>query len=260
MTPDPYRASGGPGVPQSWNRYAYVIGDPLNLIDPRGTTYCFINPSTGAVESCYDSVDVSAGLDGGSGGGAKSGTTNVPTDPLGLSAQQARLLALAWQNQVKNHDLNSCQALADFAADAADQSKNEQQFVNSFGAFVEKDLATQLGGIAYNTGPVSLYSGGDNGFASLFQNTLPDNNPNAGDNGDQAHHFAAFLEFGYKWGAGVGSLTAFALEVAQSLGSMTLNKGDVELGIFAAELGWRLDHAQITAFDVADIIRGVYCH
>jgi len=60
-------------------------------------------------------------------------------------------------------------------------------------SFVEKDLATQLGGIAYNTGPVSLYSGGDNGFASLFQNTLPDNNPNAGDNGDQAHHFAAFL-------------------------------------------------------------------
>ena len=43
MTPDPYKGrSGGPGDPnnpQSWNRYAYVVGDPVNLIDPRGQWY-----------------------------------------------------------------------------------------------------------------------------------------------------------------------------------------------------------------------------
>jgi len=40
MTPDPYRGtSGGPGdpnKPQSWNKYAYTTGDPVNWIDPQG--------------------------------------------------------------------------------------------------------------------------------------------------------------------------------------------------------------------------------
>ncbi len=41
MSPDPYRATTGsvnnPANPLSWNRYAYVLGDPVNLYDPRGT-------------------------------------------------------------------------------------------------------------------------------------------------------------------------------------------------------------------------------
>ncbi len=36
-TADPYRASAGAGDPGSWNRYAYVTGDPINLLDPGGT-------------------------------------------------------------------------------------------------------------------------------------------------------------------------------------------------------------------------------
>jgi RHS repeat-associated protein len=36
LTSDPYRASGGPSDPGSWNRYAYVQGDPVNLTDPAG--------------------------------------------------------------------------------------------------------------------------------------------------------------------------------------------------------------------------------
>ena len=39
MTADPYIASGGPSDPQSWNRYAYVAGDPVNLVDPQGLFY-----------------------------------------------------------------------------------------------------------------------------------------------------------------------------------------------------------------------------
>ena len=35
-TPDPYRASGGPADPGSWNRYAYVQGDPVNFSDATG--------------------------------------------------------------------------------------------------------------------------------------------------------------------------------------------------------------------------------
>ncbi len=47
LTPDPYQASGGPADPQSWNRYSYVIGDPVNYIDPRGTNYAFTEPVVG---------------------------------------------------------------------------------------------------------------------------------------------------------------------------------------------------------------------
>jgi RHS repeat-associated protein len=36
LTADPYRASGGPRDPGSWNRYAYTRGDPINFNDPYG--------------------------------------------------------------------------------------------------------------------------------------------------------------------------------------------------------------------------------
>jgi hypothetical protein len=39
MTPDPYRASGRPRDPQSWNHYAYAGGDPVNRLDPSGLDY-----------------------------------------------------------------------------------------------------------------------------------------------------------------------------------------------------------------------------
>ena len=43
MTPDPYRGTGGgsgdANNPQSWNRYAYVIGDPINWTDSSGQFY-----------------------------------------------------------------------------------------------------------------------------------------------------------------------------------------------------------------------------
>jgi hypothetical protein len=45
MTSDPYVASGGVSSPGSWNRYAYVDGDPVNWMDPRGLDKCNGNPS-----------------------------------------------------------------------------------------------------------------------------------------------------------------------------------------------------------------------
>jgi RHS repeat-associated protein len=45
-TADPYRASGGPADPQSWNRYAYVENDPVNYHDPWGL-YRYVAPSQG---------------------------------------------------------------------------------------------------------------------------------------------------------------------------------------------------------------------
>jgi len=39
-TPDPSTASIDPKGPQSWHRYSYVLGDPVNLYDANGTDPC----------------------------------------------------------------------------------------------------------------------------------------------------------------------------------------------------------------------------
>jgi len=257
--PDPYKNSGGPELPQSWNRYTYVVGDPINLIDPQGTTFCFINPSTGAVESCYDSVDVSAGLDGGSGGGGKSGTTNIPTDPLGFSVQQAWALAKGYQQAVKNGVLNDCQALADFAADVADQAANVNQFVRDFGVLTPAPGSSTPGtGIAWNSSPVALNTGQASGYATQYQNTIPDN-PATGWNGDQGHHFAAFFQFGYLHGAAAGQVLAFGMEWWQGTMSGVLNVGDVALGEVAAQIGADLASGHDMGA-AANAIRGLCSH
>ena len=46
MSADPYRASGGPADPGSWNRYLYVGGDPINRYDPRGLDWWDPNTNT----------------------------------------------------------------------------------------------------------------------------------------------------------------------------------------------------------------------
>lgn len=54
MTPDPYQASGGPGVPQSWNRYGYVENDPVNYRDPQGLESCSVTRALLPDPGCYN--------------------------------------------------------------------------------------------------------------------------------------------------------------------------------------------------------------
>jgi RHS repeat-associated protein len=57
LTADPYEASGGAAEPGSWNRYSYVLGDPIGYHDKSGLLAC-----TGSVENgtyrCYESITV----------------------------------------------------------------------------------------------------------------------------------------------------------------------------------------------------------
>lgn len=66
FTADPYMASGGAAVPASWNRMGYVVGDPVNRLDPSGLDYTIPQDGTfdpahsGNVTAGHTSVTVTA--------------------------------------------------------------------------------------------------------------------------------------------------------------------------------------------------------
>jgi hypothetical protein len=81
MSPDPYKASAGASDPGSWNRYAYVGGDPINYKDSTGL---YRGPGDdGSCATLYDACSD----DGGYAGGALS-----------------IVLQLAWQLQSERQD------------------------------------------------------------------------------------------------------------------------------------------------------------
>jgi hypothetical protein len=131
--------------------------------------------------------------------------------------------------QVNGTTYTDCHALSDYASAAAYNSSTAH-FVMSF-----MNLVPNTPGIPSVGHEVILYNGGDNGFASQFQNTV-DDGPNG--NCDQSHHFAAFLEFGYQFGAAAGVTEANVLEIWQSFkNGGPINQGDILLGEMAAQLG-----------------------
>ena len=79
LSPDPYKASAGPEDPASWNRYAYVKGDPVNWNDPTGLDNCAAGDtlpcSTTTTSSGIDTIGFFldslgiGGIDGGAGVG-----------------------------------------------------------------------------------------------------------------------------------------------------------------------------------------------
>ncbi len=74
LTADPYRAlstgAANPGNPGSWNRYAYVGGDPINAHDPMGLDAC---PSDDPCSKSDDPIITGGDFYGGSGSSASGG-------------------------------------------------------------------------------------------------------------------------------------------------------------------------------------------
>ncbi|MEO8649469.1 MAG: RHS repeat-associated core domain-containing protein [Acidobacteriota bacterium] len=55
---DPLLASGMPGNPQTWNRYPYVLGNPLRLVDPTGKSPSTHIDENGKVVAVIDDGDL----------------------------------------------------------------------------------------------------------------------------------------------------------------------------------------------------------
>ena len=76
-TPDPYGGSASVANPQSFNRYSYVLNDPVNLLDPTGLDFCFggillpsdVSPNYPGFEDWRCNSNKSDGPGGGGGDG-----------------------------------------------------------------------------------------------------------------------------------------------------------------------------------------------
>jgi RHS repeat-associated protein len=79
LTPDPSNSTptspSNPRAPQSWNRFSYVTGDPVNQMDPAGTDGC---SGDGSCSDCVDNPFAPECSNSGSGDDPPSAPT-VPT-------------------------------------------------------------------------------------------------------------------------------------------------------------------------------------
>jgi RHS repeat-associated protein len=140
MSADPYRASGGPADPGSWNRYAYAGNDPVNFSDPSGLFY---GCPSGDWAAC--------------GGGTDPGTGTSPFDPSlwrfvthfspsphtppsnrPHTREQLVKIANKLKKLVNAKEETDCEALSDFAPAAAENlgfdKASRWQFKSNFGA------------------------------------------------------------------------------------------------------------------------------
>ena len=260
-TPDLYKQSAGPQEPGSWNRYAYVGSDPVNLFDPAGL--CAQDTATSVnVCSTVNGIDYATFLffqgqpsasnkpkpNPESGGGLPFNTTGV------LSVFDLYNVGMDLSQQVNGKTYTNCQALTDYAGAAAYGNNSAAKFVNDFMNLVPSGWWSPLIPSVTAGQQVVLYQGGDNGFLSQFRNTVDDS---ANGNGDQAHHFAAFLEWGYEFGSAAGQTASSFLEFAQGLYNGTVNGGDINLGNFAAQIGADLRSGTISITAAVQKISGL---
>jgi RHS repeat-associated protein len=179
MTPDPYKASGGhgtgkPGDPQSWNRYAYTRGDPVNRFDPNGT-------------------DDSGTGDGGDGGDPNGGDTSSFTCDTSWESD-ASLVGTPCGIQVPGPYggmvyINIAAIVAAAEAEAAAlaaQQNGPQCFAQLKTRPVDDPTAQTFGGthsfwyIQTSTGQQYILSGGPTGAGSGYLNVYTSTNVTSG--------------------------------------------------------------------------------
>ena len=152
--------------------------------------------------------------------------------------------------------------MADYGSAAADGA-DPADLNRAFGNLTPGQRASNVAGISTSANPVFLYAGGSNGFAAQYQNTIPDAGAGSPNNGDQGHHFAAFFQIGFAYGAGFGDALARIFEggemffnnLAGSVGP--LNSGDIALGMAAVQIGADLASGRISTSGAAGRIRSL---
>jgi RHS repeat-associated protein len=95
MTPDPYGGSRSPRNPTSWNRYSYVLGDPINGNDLSGLDCGTTSNQTGAPSE----------VDCGNDQGDDSQDSDEGDDSAATTWTSADITGTAWVNQSNGADI-----------------------------------------------------------------------------------------------------------------------------------------------------------
>ena len=265
MTPDPYTGNGG-GSGDPAIRRAGIDMRIRQAIQSTGTT------QMGLMEQCPCLTNTALTLNFGLSYSSYSYTSYYAA--VGIGAAQAALatwsqywavrnasianlanVALQLKGQAAGGQISDCEGLAEFAGVAAAQDgSNILSFESDFQVLTPNSTAVQaVPGVSGQSGNQLVYLGNNYGQASGFQTQYQDSiSPSQ----DQGHHFAAFLQIGYWYGATVGSWAAVAYE---NLEGTSNNTGDMNLGAKAAQLGAGLSSGAIKPGQVADWIRQNIC-
>ena len=109
LSPDPYGGSYDPSNPQSFNRYAYVMNNPLSFIDPNGLM--MLPPPIDLGEVCWEygvcaEPDSESG-EGSSGGGGRGAGATPPAPDNGTTNSTCQATLLNMANQQLGTNFNS---------------------------------------------------------------------------------------------------------------------------------------------------------
>ncbi len=179
MTPDPYHASGAPSDPQSWNRYGYTAGDPVNRLDPNGLDYTI--PCGDDDEDCGGVVDINQNVcitidnlpnpfcgypiygfqgNGGGASGPKLGIAHSPGSNVGPAGYSGALALL------KNPSANCLKDLNAASANAASTTLQGSTIDYTLGVWPTVDAS---GNVTSGT-PAQSYSSKSGNFIDLNLN------------------------------------------------------------------------------------------
>lgn len=173
-------------------------------------------------------------------------------------------VALSLGDQVRSGAITDCEALARFADSVSLATK--ENFIAAFAALTPGPEASKL--ISLAGGALGIQSTGafirlqpPNALSTGFNDSYRDSlDPYS----DQAHHFAAFFQLGGTF-SNVG-LNVAAASTAAAVSAFFVesengfrNTGDINLGTFAAQLGYAVEAGTVPTSAVGRIIRDKLC-
>ena len=158
------------------------------------------------------------------------------------------------QSAVKSGKESDCDALADYVDDVAANlqgSSSAQQIKGAISLLTPNQFPVYL--IPGVSGNGQYQALNPNGATSGFQGQYQDQILNA----DQAHHFAAFFQIGFTYGADAG---ASAASLWEKLEGTSNNVGDVNLGVVASRIGSYVASGVLPVDELGQTIRDSLCN